>query len=568
MLAASLLSLLAASGFASASPLVERGAALPRTRQTRQSSSTPTVQVQNGTLQGRYEAAFEQDIFLNVPYAAPPVGDLRLANPVPYNSSWAEARDATTWGNICPGSGISSTPNITLGQDYTLDEDCLNINIIRPSGTEEGDDLPVLFWIYGGGFVQGTANDPRYNGSYLVQRSVENGEPIIFASINYRLGAFGFPAGDAAAAAGSLNLGVKDQRQALRWVKENIGAFGGAAEKVTIWGQSAGGQSVALQLLAYGGRDEGLFRGAAISSGIFSYQNSTLETQQPRWSAVLNATDCAGDDELSCLRALPYDTFYAAMLNSSIGGTPIPDGDFIRKSTVAAIAAGEINAVPVIVGATRDEATSGIGAPVGLNNETALRTAVAAGFANVLRGNSNGSLDALLEAYPDNNEIGCPFETGDGVVSTGLQDKRSNAAWTDTIHSGIRFMAQKHGWLAPVWSWRFHQVPQNNTIDAGAAHANELPYTFRVLERTPRTPLGNRPGDLDLSLRMQDYWLNFVNHLNPNKGGGKAAHAVYWPTYDKASQNIIFQNNKTRIEADNYRSEAIQLQIDLALGKA
>ncbi|GAA5891604.1 hypothetical protein JCM6882_004527 [Rhodosporidiobolus microsporus] len=529
-------------------------------------------QVKNGTLQGRYEPGFNQDIFLNIPYAAAPVGDLRLANPQPVNSSWSEPRDATAWGHNCPGIGVSSLPNITLGQDYSPGEDCLNINIVRPAGAQAGDAYPVLFWMHGGGFISGTANDPRYNGSYLVQRSVENGEPIIFASINYRLGALGFPAGQASVDAGEANLGVKDQRQALRWVQENIAAFGGSPDKVTIWGQSAGGLSVALQMLAYGGRSDGLFRGAIIVSGVFSFQNFTVETEKARWTDFLDAAGCNNSDELACLRALPYETFYSLATNTSVGGTPMQDGDFSRKDTLGAIAAGEVANVPILIGAMKDEATAGqgFGAPRGLMNETALRAALAGtgGFANVLPYNSNGSLDALLAAYPNDNEVGCPFDTGDGTVSTGLQDKRSNAIWTDAIHAGSRFMSRKHGWLAPVWGWRFHQVPQNTTIDAGVGHASEYPYTFGVLERTPRTPLGNRPGDLDLSRRLQDYWLNFVNHLNPNKGGGSTAREIYWPTYDKDSQNLIFQNNKTRVEKDDYRAEGIELQIKLGLGQA
>lgn len=149
----------------------------------------------------------------------------RFGNPLPLNTSFDGVFDATQYGNVCPGMfadrlsvifpcllqtlslhsgyGVSSTPNATAGQNYVIDEDCLNINVIRPSGTSENDKLPVLFWIYGGkstlallnsdgladsmdaigGFVQGTANDPRYNGTYIVQRSVEIGKPIIFASI-------------------------------------------------------------------------------------------------------------------------------------------------------------------------------------------------------------------------------------------------------------------------------------------------------------------------------------------------------------------------------------------------
>ena len=107
----------------------------------------------------------------------------RFGNPTALNTTFDGSFDATSYGNVCPGYGVSSYPNVTAGQDYTVSEDCLNINVIRPAGTTESDRLPVLVWIFGGGLVQGTANDPRYNGTYLVKRSVEIGKPIIFASI-------------------------------------------------------------------------------------------------------------------------------------------------------------------------------------------------------------------------------------------------------------------------------------------------------------------------------------------------------------------------------------------------
>ncbi|GAA6039281.1 hypothetical protein JCM8097_003242 [Rhodosporidiobolus ruineniae] len=532
--------LLALTSLATASPVIETGPATTPALWKRQTSSAPQVTLRNGTLQGRYEPGFDQDLFYNVPYAAPPVGDLRLANAKPA-LSWNGTHDSTSWGNACPGFGFLSVPNATLGQNFAVSEDCLNLNIVRPAGAQEGDDLPILFWIHGGGFIQSTANAEYFNGSYLVQRSVEVGQPIIFVSINYRLGVFGFPAGQTASNAGILNLGLKDQRKALHWVQENIAAFGGSPDKVTIWGQSAGGRSVTHQLLAYRGRNEGLFRAAIIDSGIAAHRNGSLERNQAGWE------NSAGG-------------------NTSYAPYPFPDGDFAYQPMLPSIEAGEIVQVPLLIGAMRDEATSGVGAPLGVQNETALYTAVSAGYREVLRSNSNGSLDNLIGLYPgDNEEFGCPFGTGDGAVSTGLQDKRSNAIWTDSYHAGTRLMARKQSWKAPVWSWRFHQVPQNETVDQGVGHSSEIPYLFRILQRTGLSGLGNRPGDLDLSLKMQDYWINFVNHLSPNKG---STPAVYWPTYDKSSQNLIFQNNRTRLEKDDYRKEAIEYQVKLGLGQA
>ncbi|KAI5476430.1 hypothetical protein MNV49_007743 [Pseudohyphozyma bogoriensis] len=528
-------------------------------RDTANSSSAPTVTVKNGTLQGRSEPGLDQELFLNIPYAQAPVGDLRLANPQPVNTTFNGTYDASSWGNVCPGIGISSTSNTSLGQPYNLNEDCLNIGIIRPAGTKEGDNLPVLYWIFGGGFIQGTANDPRYNGSYLVQRSVEQGQPIIFASVNYRLAGFGFPAGDAAAAAGVLNLGLKDQRLGLHWLQENIAAFGGSPDKVTIWGQSAGGISVVHQMTAYAGRDDRLFRGAVIDSGVFANMNSSLASQAPLWNKLMNATSCTGSDQLACLRALPYDTYYAAIVNSSYNPAPVPDGDFMLTSNVAAILNGKIVQKPSIVGCVHDEATSGIGAPIGLQTDAAFRTALTTAFANVNHA-GNSTIDALVDVYPNDPEVGCPYNTGDGVLGTGLQDKRINAVYTDNIHAGARLFGRKHSAIAPTWSFRFDQVPQNNTIDAGVAHANELPYIFGVMNRTVRTPLGNRPGDLATSKDIQTAFINFVNNQNPNTG---ADISVSWPTYDKNDENVSFKNNATAVQKDDYRAESIEHLIKL-----
>ena len=186
-----------------------------------------TAHVTNGTIHGRYLAGFDQDLFLGVPFANAP----RLANPTPLNNSWTVPLDATSYGHTCYGFGSNQLlPGIKDRQS----EDCLNLNIIRPSGHGANADLPVLVWVYGGGFRQGSSADPMWNMSYIVQTSVENGQPIIGVSINYRLSFLGFPSGKEAMDANVTNLGLKDQRIALEWIQENIEAFGGDCRKVTI----------------------------------------------------------------------------------------------------------------------------------------------------------------------------------------------------------------------------------------------------------------------------------------------------------------------------------------------
>ncbi|KAJ5585740.1 hypothetical protein N7450_005527 [Penicillium hetheringtonii] len=235
----------------------------------------PTAITRNGTIQGIQLPFFQQDLFLGIPYAQAP----RLDNPQPVNTTYDHDSpfDASRYGNTCYGFGS----NELLG--LTQSEDCLNLNIIRPSRTIEENNanpFPVLFWIYGGGLHQGSSADPMWNLTYIVQRSVKEQQPLIAVSINYRLSFLGFPGGREALNAGITNLGLKDQRLALAWIQENIVAFGGDPSRVTIWGESAGGVSVFQQLVAYGGHGgTELFSGAIAVSG-FATGSALPETEK------------------------------------------------------------------------------------------------------------------------------------------------------------------------------------------------------------------------------------------------------------------------------------------------
>jgi carboxylesterase type B len=217
----------------------------------RKTQDNPTVQVLNGTYSGVHSPEFNQDFFLGMPYSQAPVGDLRFRTARSLNTSWTGTRNATEYSLECIGYGSDQW---VLGN--MISEDCLTLNVIRPSG-QTGKALPVGVWIHGGGFTEGGNADPRYNLSFIVQQSTEMNIPFIGVSINYRLQAWGFIFGTEIAQEGSTNLGVRDQRLALHWIQENIAAFGGDPSQVTIWGESAGGFSIGSQLVAYGGRDDG-----------------------------------------------------------------------------------------------------------------------------------------------------------------------------------------------------------------------------------------------------------------------------------------------------------------------
>lgn len=221
-------------------PTLANDLALPCNNYT---SSPPTVTLKNGTYLGIYSAEYDQDLFLGMRYAQPPV---RFAQARPLNSTWTGTRNATAYSPDCLGFGPDSN-------GFPLSEDCLFINVVRPAGVDDTARLPVLAWIHGGGLVMGGARDPRYNLSYTVQNSVGLGTPIIGVSFNYRLSAFGFLGSKEAVSADATNIGFRDQRLALRWINENIAGFGGSPDLVTIWGESSGAESVSAQTFAYNG---------------------------------------------------------------------------------------------------------------------------------------------------------------------------------------------------------------------------------------------------------------------------------------------------------------------------
>lgn len=183
-------------------------------------SKVPTATVKNGTYSGVHSAEYDQDFFLGVPFAQPPVGNLRFRAPQSLTSSWKGTKPATSYSAACIGYGSDDWPYPKLS------EDCLYLNVIRPSGYEN-QELPVAFWIHGGGLTEGSSIDQRYNLSFIVERSVKIGKPIIGVSTNYRLSMWGFITGEEVIQTGNANIGFRDQRLALHWVQENIRAFGG-----------------------------------------------------------------------------------------------------------------------------------------------------------------------------------------------------------------------------------------------------------------------------------------------------------------------------------------------------
>lgn len=505
-----------------------------------------------------------------MPYAQPPVGNLRFQLPQSLTTTWNETRNATQYSPECYGYG---SDDWVLGN--VLAEDCLTINVVRPSGVEAGANLPVLFWIHGGGFFEGGSRDPRYNQSFLVQQSVYARAPIVAVSINYRLSGWGFLYGNEVAEAGVANIGLRDQRLALQWVQENIEAFGGDPTKVVIQGESAGGNSVGSHLIAYGGRDDGLFRGAIAESGaptaLSIYYNAS--GWQPFYDTVVNATNCTtANDTLQCLRTVPAeilsDVFNSTALEDA-SWRPVIDGDFLVDSGATLLRKGRFVKVPFLLGTNFDEGTA-FGTQ-GINTTKQFIEDVISSGTNI----SNATAATIAALYPDIPEIGIPATLkGRPAADTayGSQFKRAAAYGGDLyMHAGRRLTNQMWAkYQVSSYSYHFNVLVNGVPAEIGATHFQEVIFVFHNLNgegynnSVSVNPFANEPPTFtQLATLMSRMWISFVNDLDPNNSG---VSCVHWPVYTLDDpKNIVFDVNVTNLayaEADTFRAEGIQFIAD------
>lgn len=327
------------------------------------SSSGPVVDLGYAKYAGWTNSTIGISYFRGLHYAQPPTGDLRWQQPVPIESSTnltGQTIDATSIAPACiPGypewNYASATAPGSFAYDaYGQDEDCLILDVLVPETPQNiSGGLPVFFQIHGGGYTEGSAQS--YPGDALVHAS-DGG--LIYVSIQYRLGIYGFLAGADVAANGVQNAGLYDQRLALDWVQRHISKFGGDPEKVTIWGGSAGGGSVTYQLMAGGGLGDAPFR-AAIAEYPWWQPLLNASTQELQYRYALNAASC---EDLNCLRGLStaeLTTVGQADLNASYPGPgsgygtfwfgPVVDGEFLQELPDTAFKTGNYYKVPLLV---------------------------------------------------------------------------------------------------------------------------------------------------------------------------------------------------------------------------
>jgi len=305
-----------------------------------------TVKTEQGKVQGKTINDGKVKAFMGLPYAAPPVGDLRWKAPEP-PAKWKGERDATKYGAHCAQGPVFAD---MVFQDSGQSEDCLFLNVYAPADSTVKSKLPVMFWIHGGVYSGGASSEPRHNGDFLPTKGV------VLVTINYRLGVFGFLATadlarEANGAAG--NYGLLDMVAALQWVRANIKNFGGDPDNVTIFGESAG--SFAVSTLMASPLARGLFAKAIGESGAaFSdvLPTDTLDAREQKdgaWVASL------GVNSLAELRALPTDKILDAVKKKQGGFSPAIDGKLLTEQVADTYAAGKQAHVPLLAGWNRDE---------------------------------------------------------------------------------------------------------------------------------------------------------------------------------------------------------------------
>ncbi|THV00539.1 alpha/beta-hydrolase [Dendrothele bispora CBS 962.96] len=451
--------------------------------------------------------------FLNIPYGKDTSGERRFKTPEPAELPEGTVYDATEQGLMCPQSG------------GWMSEDCLNLMVARPTyggeGWREGKTLPVMVWIYGGGLFDGNINDPRYQPDSLILQSVENRLPVIFVSMNYRLNIFGFASSSTLRETNDLNVGLKDQRLALEWVKENIHFFGGDPDRVTILGQSSGGLSVALQILAYGGSKGAPFRSAIMQSSSLQ-PASTSSITQDSFNAIAELTGCGFHDpqnsaeSLSCLRNLPMatlleaaETHHNSMFDRTDGDVFLPtiDDDFLPMAPSELARRGMFVKMPVLIGWTQDDATKFT--PGDKDSREFLRLF----FPDL----SEVTVEKILDLYPE-RDFDANVES-----NLGVQFYRSAQIMRDILFVCPSFLfgwsiAKKY-WdknnliYPPVYFFDFNQTTEDDP-GFGVVHSSDLPYVFGNLNRD-----GDREGeeghlkqgDYEVEKRTSRSWSTFVN---------------------------------------------------------
>lgn len=463
-----------------------------------------TVQIDTGTVSGVPGVNHAITVFKGIPFAAAPVGDLRWKPPV-RPAKWRGVLKADHFGPSCMQS-VRGTPN-TLGE---IREDCLYLNVWTPAKSAV-DRLPVMVWIYGGGFQSGSATNPQFDGEGLASKGV------VRVSLNYRLGILGFlahPELDKESPHGvSGNYGLLDELAALQWVARNIAAFGGNPKRVTIYGQSAGGGSV--HFLSLSPLAKGLFQRAISENGLLYSDDPFLQERSP---SAYKQLEQAESDDMSYLRKAGVESLQQlrAMSSAQLNAlppapfppaffSPIVDGWLLPQGFAATYAKGEQSDVPFMAGWTSVYYPE-------------LKITVAA-YHKWIEARFGAMAGEYLALYPATTD-----DEADQAVEQAARDsyRCSLFLWAQ--------QRQKKGSRTYIYYYN-HGLPGSDNEKFGAGAGAEIPYVMNSLAKLDRPFL---KVDYALADMMSSYWANFAINGDPNGSG-----LPVWPAVDPNSKAIM-----------------------------
>lgn len=450
--------------------------------------------------------------FLGMPFAAPPTGKLRWKPPVPHEP-WSATRKATAKGPAC----LQNSP-VSNKIDESSSEDCLTLNVWTPSTLAKAAP-PVLVWIHGGAFVLGSGGEESYDGQVLSEAT-----GAVVVTLNYRLGPFGFLALPALKSEDPAHpstgaYGLEDQRMALQWVKNNIAAFGGDAQRVTLFGESAGGISTCTHLVSP--PSKGLFQRAIIESGPCNLATSEA-TAVKQGEAFLKALSCQAEpDPLACarskstpdvMRALPLSNDF--LFGKGANWFPIVDGWNLPDDPGKLLLAGSFEKVPIVLGANADEATLFFSLAGTMVGDDAAFEALAEALAP-----SHGK--EIVARYPR-----AMYGSAMKAATTAVGD----AAFVCPTRKAARAITAAGG---DAYLYHFTYAPPGTLFgELGAFHSAEIKYVFGVPSQLLPKPLTDE--ELILSKSIMGYFSRHAASGNPNGEG-----ALAWPKYRLDSEENI-----------------------------
>jgi para-nitrobenzyl esterase len=497
------------------------------------------IQIDGGKLAGVLTADQKVIAYKGIPYAAPPIEELRWRPPQPIGR-WKKVLFARDFGSHCIQTG---SYNDMVFHDPGPSEDCLTLNVWAPSDAKpvkKAGGLPVMVWIYGGGFTTGGTSENRQDGQFLAHRGV------IVVSMNYRLGIFGFMSLPELTAESanhtSGNYGLMDQTAAIAWVRRNISAFGGDPNNITIFGESAGSFSVSAQMASP--LTQGLFAKAIGESGAAFYSSGLgfparekAEQTNAAW-----AERAFGSSKLFYLRQLSTDEIMkvAMPVNSApVHFGPIIDGYFLPDSVPNIFADGKQAHIPLLAGWNANESRPA-------------QTPTAESFAAQATREFAADAPSFLAVYPASTDAEAVHSAGDYASDKFIAF--STWAWLE---------AHAKTGNAPVYRYHFELASpgdRNHKASMGAFHSDDIEYVFGALDSRPEMAI--RPEDRALSELMGQYWINFARTGDPN-----GPSLPKWPVYSLTSGWQVMHLDATpAAKPDAFRGR--DLFLDSQWGKA